>query len=593
MKILTPLPTLNAKNVGLVALGLTAAFLIGQGVTLFNPYALNDDGRQQTYWMQQWLDPELYQNDLLTEYAKFYVPWGVKAVNYIAAQVVNPLLFSKLLTLILFVVAGSFVFALALQLGDELTAYFAVCFFTLFGSFMMKISGGLSQSFVYPMLLAYLYFISRDRIAAAGVTIGLQGVFNPYLFVLCAATQILYLAHTRQKEIFSVVMWVWGVFRKPQQVIANPARSRRTVAASRYRRKEPVKAQPMAPVPFMLCQIPILLGFFAVLLKHLFLYNPKIGSLVTAAQMAGLPEYGPHGRYWLYPVPSFFREIILEPWIFNAGFENTGLVASWLFVIALILMVALAIRNREAAPDFDYYKGFRVFLYLAPASLVLYIAARMVLLKLFIPSRYLEYSINVFYCLVAAICLRIVVESCGLKKHGRVIVAALLLIGGIRLYGLSVFDYSQYADLYKFLHTTPKSALTAGHPELMDNTLTFGRRKALVTYELSHTWIQPYWDEIRQRTFDLFKAYYSNNPEDVREFSRKYNIDYLVVRESDFYAPKLRKPKYFPPFDDYIKDIAKPCGSFAVLDSREFPPIYCKDGIRVLKMTNSDSPPQK
>ncbi len=37
-----------------------AVYLVAHWHTLTNPYVLNDDVRQQIFWMQQWLDPELY-----------------------------------------------------------------------------------------------------------------------------------------------------------------------------------------------------------------------------------------------------------------------------------------------------------------------------------------------------------------------------------------------------------------------------------------------------------------------------------------------------------------------------------------------------
>ncbi len=48
--------------------------------------------------------------------------------------------------------------------------------------------------------------------------------------------------------------------------------------------------------------------------------------------------------------------------------------------------------------------------------------------------------------------------------------------------------YSRQAPLYKFMQTTPKISMIAGPPDLMDDVLTFGQRKAFVTYKLSHTW---------------------------------------------------------------------------------------------------------
>ena len=81
----------------------TFVFVVAHWDGLTKPYVLNDDVRQQVYWMQSWLDPGLYHDDLLTRYAKNYVPWGVQAVYYAASRIVDPLYFSKILTGILFI----------------------------------------------------------------------------------------------------------------------------------------------------------------------------------------------------------------------------------------------------------------------------------------------------------------------------------------------------------------------------------------------------------------------------------------------------------------------------------------------------------
>ena len=62
-------------------------------------------------------------------------------------------------------------------------------------------------------------------------------------------------------------------------------------------------------------------------------------------------------------------------------------------------------------------------------------------------------------------------------------------------------------------------------------------------------------------------------------------IDYLIVRDKDFSRDLLKKKQiHFEPFDAYIRDLVNSRSHFAVLDRRAFPPIYEKNGIRVIKM---------
>jgi hypothetical protein len=207
-------------------------------------------------------------------------------------------------------------------------------------------------------------------------------------------------------------------------------------------------------------------------------------------------------------------------------------------------------------------------------------------MRLFLPGRYIEFSSTVFYAVALGVAVTVLLESLGLsRKTLLVLVSVGVLLAGARNWHVGIYDYSSDAPLYRFLETTPKSSLVAGPPELMDNVVTFARRKALVTYELSHTWMDKYWAIIKARTFDLFRAYYAADPEEIRDFARRYGINYLVVREKDFSAQNIEKGGiYFEPFDGYIRTLVNSKARFAALDDNLFPVVYRGPGIRVLKI---------
>jgi hypothetical protein len=109
--------------------------------------------------------------------------------------------------------------------------------------------------------------------------------------------------------------------------------------------------------------------------------------------------------------------------------------------------------------------------------------------RLFVPSRYIEFSINVFYCVATGACIRVAVGAVVPRFIAFPVASTLLVVlAALTLYRVGIYDYSSDAGLYRFVESTPKTSLMAGPPDLMDSVLTFGRRKAFVTYELSHTW---------------------------------------------------------------------------------------------------------
>ncbi len=382
-----------------------------------------------------------------------------------------------------------------------------------------------------------------------------QPLLNPYVFLLCLGTHAIFIAYNYGPMVL-------GRLGK--------------AFASR------TSATPMTLGKLLLLNLPVAIGFCVMVLEYLVLADQNQGTLVSRADMIDKIEYGAAGRYQLWPVPSFSYELI-DPWVFNLPFREWGTVAGWVSALLVVVLFIYALKYYRPILSMS---GLRIFGYLFPASLILYLLAYVLLLKLFIPSRYIEYSLTLFYCMATAVALRMAVENLGLKRIAfPVITSLLIIVAAVRSQDVGIYDYSGDADLYRFLETTPKKSLVAGQPELMDNVLTFSRRKALVTYELSHTWVQPYWDEIKKRTFDFFRAYYSDNPDEIRKFCRKYHIDYLVVRDEDFPPAVLKKNHiYFEPFDSFIRDLLRSGSHFALLDPHEFPPVYQQRGIRVIKM---------
>jgi hypothetical protein len=565
--------------------GALAVYVCSQWSALTNSYVVADDTRQQIYWMQKWSDPELFQNDLLTDYAMNYVSWGVHAIYALAAPLMDPLNFGKVLAGVLYLVTAGFLFGLALRFRDALTPIFAVCVFCFFGDFMERIAGGIPQSFGYPLLTAYLFFLSGNYLVGAGAVLLLASVFNPYVFMLCLVTHGLYILYNYAGTIAS---WLFesrpfsrGI-QKPCKRSKGPCASTESKSVASDPRESP--SEQISPINLIGSILLAAVGCVLMSLKYIFFKTSVFGELVTKADMAGNLEYSDVGRYEIFPIPSVFYEFI-RPWIFNLPFREWGPLAGWSFVILGMIAIVYACTRKRWVSDVS---GFRVFGYLFVASFLLYFVASAVIFRLFLPSRYLELSLTVFYCIGTAVCLREAFANLVPQKIVFPVMTSLLLVlAAARLYHVGIYDYSQYARLYEFLQSTPKTSLMAGHPELMDNVPIFARRKAFVTYELSHTWYTTYWHQIKTRTYDFFNAYYSDEPEAIRRFCRDNAIEYLLVRDVDFVKERWESGEgYFQPFGHYIQALAKSKRGFALPDRKEFPPVYEGDGIRVIKMGN-------
>ena len=577
-----------------VLIAATGVYVFAHWPALTNPYVVNDDVRQQIFWMQQWLDPELYQNDLLTEYARNYVPWGVQAIYAAAAQFITPVQFTKILAGLLFVTTAGFFFGLGLQFRDNLAAIYICCAFCFMGGFMDKISGGLSQSFGFPLLVAFLFFLARNNLIGAGVLIFLASLLNPYIFLLCLITYGTFLAHNIGK---SILHWRQRRGARDHSLTRVVPYQADTASESKAESCSDLlygfKATFIKPIPTFVSMLLVAVGCVLVLLKYAYFSPAEFGPPVSWDDMVGKIEYTDAGRYEIMPVASLFYELI-RPWIFNLPFITWSSSPAWIaalrgplpgWIMACMGLMIIAYSFTRGKWDFDL-SGFRVFGYLFVASLLTYLAAYAIIFKLFVPRRYVELSLNIFYCVGLGLCIRAALGNLVSRRMAfPVISTVFIVLGAINMYHVELGDYSGQTALYKFVQSTPKTILIAGPPDLMDDVLTFGQRKAFVTYKLSHAWYKGFWAVIKKRTFDLFSAYYAEDPAEVNKFCRDNGIDYLIVRDEDFSPARLEKGRiHFEPFDTYIRDIVKSRTHFAVLDRSAFPPIYDMDGIRVIKM---------
>jgi len=138
-----------------VALISAVIFVLAHSPALTNPHIINDDVRQQIYWMQQWQDPALFVGDFLTDYARHYVPWGVKALYWVASWGAPPLYFAKILPGILFAFLAVCLFRIGAGLSNKRLGWMMVAIYWLMPFFLDNLAGGLARAFAAPLLALY------------------------------------------------------------------------------------------------------------------------------------------------------------------------------------------------------------------------------------------------------------------------------------------------------------------------------------------------------------------------------------------------------------------------------------------------------
>jgi hypothetical protein len=504
-----------------------AVALAAQWPGLTNSFVANDDVRQQLYWMQRWLDPDLYPPDILNDYARLYVSWGMQALYRVGCLAFHPLFFSKLVAVALEAWLGALLFQTGRALKDEGLGLATLAVFWLMPAFMENISGGLARAFAAPLFVLFLSaLVRRSRLLALAALLA-QALFIPYILLLCLMTATIHWA-----------AWRLGLFKTP---------------------------------PLLGSLMDILVCLTSLGLAVAWQSNigaAGFGPLPWAGEMTGRPEFYAHGRLDLLPFPSLAWELAGRPWGSFAPFRDGGIAAG--IAATCLLLPALALGARRVA--WKALGGHAAALWsIFIASLVLYALARIFALKLFVPSRYLEYTTNIFLCLGVAVLLdpliRPLLRRAPQALGGALLLAALVL-GAVRQHGVELYDYSGGRALYAFARTTPKTSRFAGHPEVMDNVLTFGQRNVYASFELAHPWSGGYWAVIGPRLERLAKAYYATDPGELRRFCQGEGIDFFVVDRRHYTPEFIAARPFFEPFGSGIRQRVQGVQNFAAFSGQ-------------------------
>ena len=380
-----------------------------------------------------------------------------------------------------------------------------VAVFWLMPFFLDNLSGGLARSFAAPLLAFFWLGWLARRPGIMGAALLLQALFIPYIFPVAALAALL----------------AWLLARLGRD------------------RPPPFPAQ--AAHFFLLG-----LGAVLVLMMNLQFSADGYGPLVSAQEMVNHPEFYAYGRYRILPEPSLLWELI-SPWEFISPFREWGPVAGALACVGLLALMVAGLRRLDWP---TWRQSLKPAWYLGLASLTLYFLARLFLLKLFVPDRYLLYTLNLFYCLVLALGVATALRVSRWPRSVAILaLVAAASLGAWRLEGVGLKDYSAYRAVYTALAETNQDALIAGHPNLMDTIPTFAQRRAFATYELAHPWSRGLWAKLQPRLVDLFKAYYAADPQEVVAFCRKYGIAFLIVDDRHFTPAFLKGGFLLFPYD--------------------------------------------
>jgi len=199
----------------------------------------------------------------------------------------------------------------------------------------------------------------------------------------------------------------------------------------------------------------------------------------------------------------------------------------------------------------------------------MYKLADIFFLKLYFPNRQLTIPLSLFCIYVMAYGLTLVYDH---TRKSRWTLAAIgfLFLGQWVLTTkreiisqVSQLNEWRRADLHAYLSILPKDSTIATDVELADAIPCFSKRKVFVSESYSFPWFKGYTQIYEKRITDFYRAFYSSRGDDLWDFCRKNNIDYLVVNPILLTDDFINKGRFAPaPYNEKIASSINKTHSF-------------------------------
>ncbi|HXJ78294.1 MAG TPA: hypothetical protein VMS64_06380 [Candidatus Methylomirabilis sp.] len=456
------------RAIVLTYLGLTT-FLVG--VTdyygdLSSRYRFVDDVQTHIFWTYRFRDPELFPQDIYADYySSMMAPAGFRALYFIAAQGIDPLLFSKLVPFALLAVMVGYAWRLGRALEPRWGGVIAAL---LILDYSGNCRGGMPRSFFLSLLVPHVYYLATRRFASASAVLALEGLFEPIVFCLGFGLQGVSLVRDLVSE----------------QAGSLSARLR----ARGY-------------------QLGLFLGATAlagsiVAATHI-LYRPAfVGPAFSRAEAAQMSEFQPGGR------EPFFDP---DPVRFYVRSDSSGIgLHPRLARLLLAVAVLLAIVGRR------FFLTPPIIVDMVVVSLLLFAISHLVFPRLYFPNRYVRYTLPLAAILTIAFHVRaavgrvqqLVPERLQPRGH-HARWATALAASGLLLVVLAEAARTVAgsppranpvaADLYEFLATLPKASVIAGTADRLDAVPLLAQRKIFWHPEFHAPFFKGYYRLVQER----------------------------------------------------------------------------------------------
>ena len=459
-----------------------------------SPYRATDDARQHIFWTYRFRDPELFPDDLYVDFYSTLAPLGYRALYFLAAQIIDPLLFSKLLPFGLLGVSVWYMWRLGRAFEPRWGGLIAGLLILEYSGAMR---GGLPRSFALSLLIPHFYYVATRRYGRASGVLVLQALFYQQSFLIGFGLQSV-----------TILRELWG---RPGQSFPTRLREAR---------------RPLG----------LLIG--AALVSGLLLSTPflsrkeeALGPVITRAEAVQSEEFQRGGRV------AFFSP---DPVVYYLVGNRSGLGWNYhLTTFALILLLFASVLRGKL------FQAPPIILDNLAVSLFLFACAHLLLFRLYLPNRYVRWTLPISAILWIAseawpFIVRLQERFTGFRpvwatvvrwRFGLAFLFFLAVLSGAMKTGFLTpkTERPDVVELYHFLATLPKTSLIAGNTPYLAGVPLFARRKILVDDEFALPYLKGYYREVVRRRTALQKALKTPAADEMGRFCREFGVTHLVI----------------------------------------------------------------
>ncbi|HHP7232695.1 MAG TPA: hypothetical protein ACFCUY_17790 [Xenococcaceae cyanobacterium] len=491
-------------------------------------YTIQDDARQHIFWMQQFGDRSLFQEDLITNYFKSVSPWGFavlyKLINSLGIDIfwfnkISPLLIGIITTIYCFLVSLEF-------LAVPLAGFFSSLLLNQNLWMVDDLASGTPRAFIYPLFLAFIYYLLKQNTVLCSLVILLQGLFYPPAVLISALVLLINFFRKRfKKNNLSRLKSFSFIFKK-------------------------IKANQ-----------DYFWGLFTAFIVIIFygIKTSDFGNTIRVEQAKLLPEFSAEGR------SAFFGDSWLEFWLTS---RRSGLFSiEWQYF--LMCSYGLSIFWLPSLPKL-FPLGQKInhkILILGDillASVGMFILAHLLLFQLHLPGRYTHHTMRIIVALLNGIVLSIIFNSLArkinhdfksatyLSKTVALIILTCLLL--VPTYAVQAYPHrlgyvtGNSPQFYQFLQQQPQDSVIASLSQEADFIPSFTGRSVLVAEEYAIPYHQGYYQKFRQRVETLITAQYSLEKTTLANFIRQYKINFWLLDSNAFEVAYLKNNPWLMQF---------------------------------------------